>query len=418
MWVKIMPGMSETASLTMPASKSLSHRYLLAAALAPGKSTLFHVADNQDVQATKACLRHLGAVIEENGSVLNVWGRYPLRHDGARLDCGESGSTLRFLIPSAAFCENPVHFTGHGRLLQRPLDVYRRAGAFQCRVEDREIIVSGPLRAGSYTVDGAISSQFLTGLLFALPLASGDSRLVIRPPLVSKPYLDMTLSVLNECGVVVETEGNGLSVPGKQHFRPFTKRVEGDMSAAAFFAALAVLSRSTIFLQNLCPHSMQGDAVLFSILEKAGADVKKNPFQVSGKIRALGKVDLADCPDLGPILFVLASQCETETVFLHTNRLHWKESDRLRGMQEALERLGIAMDIGDDRAVVHPGRLRGNVCLDGHGDHRIVMALAIAAVCADGPVLINGYEAAAKSYPLFFEDLKRCGVRMEMEDKQ
>lgn len=413
MRIKIYPGMLKHASLTVPSGKSLSHRYLLAAGLACGKSTLFQVADNLDVQATKACLQHLGVTMREEDSFLEVRGSGRLCFDGGCLDCGESGSTLRFLMPLAALCQRPVHFTGQGRLLARPLDVYRKAQAFTYTKSDQEIVVYGPLKAGSYIVDGSVSSQFLTGLLFALPLAKGDSELHIQPPSVSKPYVEMTLSVLKECGICVVQDGRRLLIPGNQCFQPFVKTIEGDMSAAAFFAVLAVLCGTCVTLYQLCAHGQQGDQVLFSILEKNGACVKRNPFQVSGKVRSLYEVDLEDCPDLGPILFVLASQCERETVFLHTDRLRMKESDRLESMRLELKRLGIFMEVKDDRAIVYPGRLCGNVQLDGHHDHRIVMALAIAAVCADGPITIGDKEAVAKSYPSFFDDLKRCGVRTE-----
>ena len=415
MQIKIYPGMAKNVSLAVPASKSLSHRYLLAASLAQGKSILSHVADNLDVQATKNCLMHLGITMREVNSCAEIWGREQFCYDGAVLDCGESGSTLRFLMPVAALCKNPVHFTGHGRLLKRPLDIYRQLSAFAYDRNDQGIVVRGPLKAGSYVVDGSISSQFLTGLLFSLPLVRGNSELYIQPPIVSKPYLDMTISVLKECGIFVAVEGMHLSVPGNQHFHPLVKTIEGDMSAAAFFAVLAVLCGSTVMLQNLNVHSWQADRALFSILEKNGAHVEMNPVQISGKVRSLQEVDLKNCPDLGPILFVLASQCETRTVFLHTNRLRMKESDRLENMYDELGRLGISMEVKEDKVIIYPGRLHGNVHLSGHGDHRIVMALAIAAVCADGPVVIHGYEAVAKSYPSFFEDLRRCGVEMEKE---
>ena len=409
------------AIVTVPASKSISHRALIAASLAEGTSTIRRLVDNADTQATIRCLRHLGADVENAGDTILVHGK-EISYDGEVLDCGESGSTLRFLIPIAAVQQRPVVFTGHGRLMHRPLDVYADLFAKEnlSFAQDGEYLrVQGPLSAGTFDIDGSISSQFITGLLFALPLLSGDSLIRIRPPYESRSYVGLTEQVLVRSGLEIQDDGLTISIKGSQHYQPINVSVEGDASQAAFFGVLAGITDTSITLQGLNPASRQGDMAFVSALERAGVIVETSAsgdgFVISGagKLHS-GTIDLADCPDLGPVLFALASQCEGTTVFTNAGRLRVKESDRIACMEEEMGKMGCDISSTRDTVTVR-GRtaVRGNVEVDGHNDHRIVMALAVLAGCADGPVTIHGAEAINKSYPGFFDDLRLTGMEVQ-----
>lgn len=421
--VKLSGRPRSQAIVTIPASKSISHRALIAAALATGTSTIRRLVDNADTQATIRCLRSLGAEIEETEEAVIVRGN-GLVYDGTVLDCGESGSTLRFLIPIAAVQKNPVVFTGRGRLLQRPLDVYRDLFARQHLVFDPAgslLRIQGPLSAGTYDIDGSISSQFITGLLFALPLLSGDSEIRIAPPFESKSYVGLTMQVLEQAGIEITQESDGriIRIAGNQHYHPITTSIEGDASQAAFFGVLAAITGTSITLQGLNPASRQGDMAFVRILERAGVRVAQSEdrggftFTGTGSLHAC-PVDLADCPDLGPVLFVLASQCEGTTVFTHAGRLRVKESDRIACMEDEMRKLGCDISSDEDTVIVHgKTAVRGNVELDGHNDHRIVMALSVLAAVAQSPVVIHGAQAVNKSYPGFFDDLRLTGMEVD-----
>lgn len=415
----LTPQPLHSCTIAIPASKSLSHRALIAAALADGTSVISSLVDNNDTRATIACLEHLGASFEQDGNTWKVRGiGGKPQYDGAVLDCGESGSTLRFLIPVFAVQSEESVFTGHGRLMERPQSVYEtlfQEEGLSFEKEGSLLRVQGKLHAIETQIRGDVSSQFISGLLFALPLCKEDSLLHITEPYESRSYVGLTIDALHKAGIVIEEKGNDLLIPGNQNYHAFTSSIEGDESQGAFWGVLSAISHVSLAAGNTAEHSRQGDRVYRDVLERCGCGSirQENAWKfMPGELKST-KVDLADCPDLGPVLFVLATQCEGTTAFVHAGRLRIKESDRIACMEQELAKLGCDMKSSSDTVTVK-GRtpVHGGV-VSGHNDHRIVMALSVLACVSDSPVVIEGAEAVGKSYPGFFEDLAGTGVQVE-----
>ena len=384
-------------SVRVPSSKSLTHRALIAAALADGTSQIFSPARGDDILATIRCLRALGAKTEDLGDRITVTG--PMDHTAdSVLDCGESASTLRFLIPVCAAGGAPVRFTGSGRLLERPLEVYRGIfGQERFSITGGILTVRGPLPEGRITVRGDESSQNISGLMFALPLLSGDHVIDIIPPLLSSPYVDMTAEVLKAAGIETARDSLMIRVPGGQRYRPFEYTVPPDWSSAAPFIVLSLITGQDITIENADRGSLQADAAILGFAER---------FSENGEPSAI-EADISDCPDLGPLLFAAASLAEGTTVIRGIKKLRTKESDRVLAMKTALEKLGVSVRIEEDAAYVTGSKvLLGGAVLDGFSDHRIVMALAVLACAAEEPVTITGAEAVSKSWPNFFSMLE------------
>ena len=404
------------AEIRIPSSKSLSHRYLIAAALADGRSVLNDLADNDDITATVDCLRKLGAVIvrEDDSTLVRGIGGL-LNHDDSMIDCRESGSTLRFLLPLFAQSGRECIFTGRGRLMERPQTVYE--DLYEMRMSEGEIRVRGQLKPGRYEIRGDISSQFITGLMFLLPLLNGDSVIEVGEPFESRSYVQLTADVLAEFGIRIMLEGNTITIPGFQKYHPVTDTVSGDDSQAVFFAALAVLNNRQITVSGMNHDSHQGDHQFIEIFRNAGVTVDSvtggYSFAADG-FRGM-EASLKDCPDLGPMLFAMACRATGDSHFTDVRRLRMKESDRIAAMEEELRKLGCEIS-SDENSVWIKGKssLKGDEELDGHGDHRIVMALAVLASSIDGETVINGAEAVNKSYPDFFEDLKKTGAEVKL----
>ena len=402
--VTITPGLL-SGSITPPPSKSQAHRVLIAAALSGGESTLKNVALSQDIEATIRCLAVLGASFRWEGDTLAVaglagkpvpQGELPL------LDCGESGSTLRFLIPLALAVLGGGRFTGHGRLMERPqgpyFDLFREKG-ISFEQKDGVLTVDGRLKPGTFSLPGNVSSQFITGLLYALPLLPGDSEIVLTTPLESRGYVDMTLDVLEQFGVRVEHQDYArFRVPGNQSFQARDLTVEADWSNAAFWYAAALLE-SDVDIQGLDTHSTQGDAAIaghyWTLARPAEAEI-----------------DVSGCPDLVPPLAAMAALRGEglTTRLVNAARLRIKESDRLSTVTEVLSALGADVEEHDDYLVIHgKDTLPGGVTVSGHNDHRIAMMAAIAATNCDAPVTITGAECVRKSYPNFWADYEALG---------
>ena len=401
-------------------SKSQLHRALICAALAKRPVTVQNAALCRDVQATACCLRALGAKIGRRGDCLRVTPIPAKAHQGALLDCGESGSTLRFLLPLAAALGVECAFTGRGRLAERPLSPLREAmeangarlsaaGAFPLRC-------AGRLRPGAYDLRGGASSQFVSGLLMALPLLAGDSEIRVSGDLPSRPYVDMTLDMLIAFSVVVLETKAGFRVPGGQRYAgPECFSPEADWSAAAFWLAAGALSEKGVACAGLNPDSRQGDRAILTMLRRFGAEVAVDGSRVTARRGALRGADwdAADTPDLAPVWTVLAAAAVGESRISHIQRLRLKESDRVAGIAAMARALGAEAEAQADALIIRGrGRLRGAV-IDAQGDHRLAMAAAIAAGAAEGPVVIRGAEAADKSYPGFFEALAALGGRAE-----
>ena len=417
----IRPGPPPSGVLAAPPSKSMAHRAVLCAALADGESRLTGLAHSQDIDATLAAAAALGAQVEAGESWARIAGAAPLQAPAAPVDCCESGSTLRFLIPLAALTGRPVAFTGRGRLMQRPQSVYQELFASQGLRFEQEgdtLTVAGPLRPGCFSLAGDVSSQFISGLLFALPLLDGDSRLCLKPPVESRSYIEMTRAAQSRFGVASAwLDEYTLAVPGGQAYRPRDMAIEGDWSQVAFPAALGVLA-GDVTVTGLEPGTLQGDAVILDILRRCGGRAEAVPGGVRFQKSALHgtKIDLADCPDLGPILMALGLLCEGETVITNAGRLRLKESDRIAAMEQELRKLGGRIESDGGTVTVRRSALHAPAGpLWGHNDHRVVMSLTVLAAAAGLPVQIDGAEAVAKSWPGFFAAVRQLGVEVQTD---
>lgn len=383
--VTILPGTLKGA-VTPPSSKSQTHRAVLALMLAQGEGKLSNLAVSEDIQATQDCV---GAL--KSGQ--------PAQADGLPLlDCGESGSTLRFLIPVALAVRGGGHFTGRGRLMERPQGPYIRL------FEEKGILwnqagacltVAGQLEPGVYALPGNVSSQFITGLLYALPLLPGDSRIVLTTPLESRGYVDMTLDMLRRFNIKVEEQEDGFLVPGNQIYQARDLTLEADWSGAAFWYAANFLG-AQVDIQGLNPDSVQGDRQIGTLYWKLA-----RPGDVD--------IDLSQCPDLAPPLAVMAAVRKGTTRFVNAGRLRIKESDRLETIAHTLNALGAKAQVGEDTLTLEGlDHLKGGT-VDGCNDHRIAMMAAVAAVACKEPVTILGAECVKKSYPRFWEDYTALG---------
>lgn len=380
--VTITPGLLRGA-ITPPPSKSQAHRLLIAAALADGESRIEHLADSQDIQATRRCM----AALKAPGEDLPV------------LDCGESGSTLRFLIPVALALRGGGRFTGRGRLMERPqkpyFDLFDEKG-IAYRQEDGVLTVQGRLTPGTFALPGDVSSQFVTGLLYALPLLEGDSRITLTTPLESRGYVDMTLEALERFGIRAECpDGRTLRVPGGQTYRPCRAAVESDYSQAAFYYAANGLGGQVEIL-GLNPRSAQGDRCIVPY-----------HMQLCGPGEA--ELDVSQCPDLVPPLAAHAALRQGITRIVNAARLRIKESDRLSAIASALCACGAEVRELPDGLVIRGGQPLHDASVDGCNDHRIVMAMAVAAALCDGEITISDAEAVAKSAPAFWQEYASLG---------
>lgn len=383
--VTILPGTLKGA-VTPPSSKSQTHRAVLALMLAQGEGKLSNLAVSQDIQATQDCVAAL-----KSGQ--------PAQADGLPLlDCGESGSTLRFLIPVALAVRGGGHFTGRGRLMERPQGPYIRLfeeKGISWNQEGACLTVAGQLEPGVYALPGNVSSQFITGLLYALPLLPGDSRIVLTTPLESRGYVDMTLDMLRRFDIKVEEQEDGFLVPGNQTYQARDLTLEADWSGAAFWYAANFLG-AQVDIQGLNPDSVQGDRQISTLYWKLA-----RPGNVD--------IDLSQCPDLAPPLAVMAAVRKRTTRFVNAGRLRMKESDRLETIARTLNALGAKAQVGEDTLILEGlDHLEGGT-VDGCNDHRIAMMAAVAAVACKEPVTILGAECVKKSYPRFWEDYTALG---------
>ena len=386
-------------TVAAPPSKSAAHRLLVCAGLTAGESVITNVPAADDAEATLRCLTALGADIARDGATVKMRGVDPATAGAAVLDCGESGSTLRFLVPLCLLGASEHTLTGSPKLLSRPLTVYEtlcREKGLLFRLADGALRVKGPLTAGAFTVPGNVSSQFVSGLLFALPLLAGDSTLTVTDPVESRPYIDMTLAALRQFGITVrEIAPNAWAIPGGQQYTAQHAAVEGDCSGAAFFEALNILG-GDVTVTGLAPDTLQGDRVFAAYARRVVCD------------RA--PVDLADCPDLAPVLFAVAA-ANGGGEFTGTRRLADKESDRARVMQTELAKFGAAVTVEENRVRVTCDALHAPTePLNGHNDHRVVMALAVLAAKTGGTIV--GAEAVAKSFPNFFDLYSSLGTEV------
>lgn len=385
--------------ILVPPSKSISHRALIAAALADGESKIYNLLDCVDTTATIDALTALGAEIKQESNYTIVKGiRTP--SETADINCHESGSTLRFVMPIAAALGCRASFDGRANLPNRPItpyfDQFEKHGV-KFLTTKMPYITEGKLTGGVYEIAGNISSQFITGFLLALSLLQEDSIIKITSPLESKPYVDLTIDAMNSFGVKVEEGENEYRIKGGQKYRPCNYTVEADMSQAAFFLVANAIGGSTT-PQNLRYDSVQGDRAII--------DITKTFLQNGGKAFDVAADDI---PDLVPIMTVLACFAEGTSHITGCARLRIKECDRLAAISDELNKLGACIEAGSDNLTIHGvKKLHGGDCI-AYSDHRIAMSLAIASQKCTEPLIIRGAECVAKSYPNFFEDFKNLG---------
>ncbi len=410
-------------------SKSMAHRALICAALAKGESHIDNIVLSDDMIATMAAIRMLGADVTLEDS-LNYKGRKKITVKsqgqislkGNQIDCLESGSTARFIMPITRLSADSVTITGRGRLVERPFEIYKelftQKGVIYSDCDGKmPITLSGKLVGGQYTLPGNVSSQFISGLLFTLPLLEEPSIITVTNKLESLPYIQMTLAVLKEFGIEIRYDGSyqNFDIPGGQNYRAKPEYVvEGDWSQAAFFCVIGALSES-LTLEGIIMDSLQGDKVIINILEQMGAkplfDRDSVTFRKS-KLKGID-IDVSQCPDLVPAISVAASLAEGTTRITNAARLRIKESDRLASTSQALGALGARIIEEPDGLIIEGVPCLKGGTASGAGDHRIVMALATASTVCQGVIEINGSDAVNKSYPEFWQDFITLGGKLE-----
>lgn len=397
-------------------SKSDAHRLLIASALADRPTELIITGGSEDISATVGCLRAIGAEIDVQPHRIMV---HPIKEVPHRplLDCRESGSTLRFMLPvAAAVCEDAA-FTGQGRLPQRPIGELCGAmsgGGVSFSADRLPFETKGRLESGVYRLPGGISSQYITGMLMALPMTGGDSEIILTDALRSGAYVDITLGVMKRFGIEVHRTDHGYFIPGGQRYRsPGCIEVDGDWSNGAFLLCIGAVGGS-VTVTGLHPNSPQGDKAITGLLKRLGANVTIDGDSVTvcgGRLTGC-EIDIDETPDLLPALAMAAAFAEGETRFVNGARLRIKESDRLATCAGLLRDLGGSAEETADGLIVHGTGLKGGTTC-GQGDHRIVMAAAIAAAGCSESVTITGCSAVSKSYPTFFEDYTKLGGKVK-----
>lgn len=401
MKVTINPGRAQ-GNVLAPPSKSMAHRLLMGAGLAGGTSVIQNIDLSEDIKATLGMLEALGAEYTKEERKVTMRGVGGKRISSKQvLDSKESGSTLRFFIPLVLTGGEVTEFIGAKRLFERPLSVYEDICKTQGIVFEKSetgLKVEGQLQASHYKIPGNISSQFITGLLYALPLLEGDSMLEVLPPVESKAYIAMTMEALKTFGIEIHQEENTYFIKGNQSYQVKDVTVEGDYSNAAFLDAFNLIG-GDVTVNGLRTDSLQGDQVYQKYYEVLK---EQNPV-----------MDIADCPDLGPILIGLAAALHGAR-FTGTKRLKIKESDRGVVMAEELKKFGIQVDVMENEIIVHPGTLQQpKKVLSSHNDHRIAMTLATLCTLTGG--MIEGAEAVKKSFPNYYETIETLGIHVTRE---
>lgn len=391
---------SPIGTLYAPPSKSYTHRYLIASMLSDNESVISNVYFSDDVLATLSCVASFGRVYKKDENSITILNE-SYKVSNPVFNCNESGSTLRFLIPISLTKYDYVTFKGTKKLLSRGIEIYEKIFKdknIEVIKNEDSLVFKGVLKSGIYELDGSVSSQYITGLLFALPLLDGDSVIKIIPPLNSKDYVLITLDILSKYGIEYKVDGLNIHIKGNQKYIAQNYSVEGDYSNAAFLEAFNYFT-GNINVKNLNVNSLQGDKIYQDYFKKLNED------NVT--------LDISNCIDLGPILMVFASLKHGAT-FIGTKRLRIKESDRANAIKDELAKVNVKVDVNEDSVVVY----KCDICRQkeefvSHNDHRIVMALSLLSTLFD--VTINNAEAINKSYPNYFEELSKVGVEVEYE---
>lgn len=421
MKVRITPSKLK-GEVIIPPSKSLSHRAIIAAGLACGKSIISNIMYSKDIIATINAMRALGAKITEYDNYLEIIGSKVTRVSDV-IDANESGSTIRFMIPIAMTISDKCTFIGKNNLCKRPLDSFfeifdKKNIKYKRGLDYLPLEVEGKLTPGEYDIRGDISSQFITGLLYALPLLDGDSVINITTPMESKGYIDLTIDILKLFGIeIINQNYEKFIVKGNQEYKSHDYMVEGDFSQSAFFLVADMLGAS-IKLKAMNLNSNQGDKKILNDIEDFGGKIEFKDNYLVCKTDKINNaiIDFSQSPDLGPALTVLASLATGTSKFINASRLRIKECDRITCMKEEIEKLGGAIDELDDGMIIYGvDRLHGGK-VNSHNDHRVVMSLAMATLKMDGDLVIENCEAITKSFPNFFEVFESLGGKIKYEE--
>lgn len=409
----------------IPPSKSMAHRAVICAALSSEESLITNIDLSDDIIATINGMRALGAKIEILEKSLKIKGidlnNNLINKEERVIDCNESGSTLRFLIPIATLVEGTNRFIGKGNLGKRPLNVYynifeKNNIKYTYKENKLDFIFSGKLNYGDFNVRGDISSQFITGLMFTLPLLNGDSKIIIEGNLESKGYIDLTLKALDDFGITIENKNyKEFLIKGNQKYKGRTYKVEGDYSQGAFFLCADAIGNK-VLCDGLDSNSLQGDKEVLDILKDMGTKFKIELNKIIGYSNGTSGtvIDASGCPDIIPILSVVAALSKGKTEIINARRLRIKECDRLHAINLELSKLGAKIIEGEDYLIIDGiENFNGSVEVWSHKDHRIAMMLSIAATRCKESIILKDFECVSKSYPNFFEDFKRLGGKIE-----
>lgn len=402
-------------TVCVPASKSVCHRAVICAGLAEGTSTISGILLSDDIIATMHAMEALGAVIHQEGDTLTITGTDCKQSKPCEIACNESGSTLRFLIP-LGLTNQTMTFTGKGQLGERPLHDYfnifdEQQITYQTTDGHLPLSVTGTLKPGQFRLRGDVSSQFVSGLLFALPRLHGDSSIIITTEMESQGYIDLTLAMLERFGIkIINNDYREFIVPGNQKYQSTDYRVEGDYSQVAFWLVAGTLN-NPIHCTGLNPHSLQGDKVIIDLIQQMGGNLKIEADSITASPATTKsiEIDASQCPDLVPILTVLAAVSDGTTHIIKAGRLRIKECDRLKAIAQELNKLGADVIENEDSLTIH-GRphLTGGV-VHSWDDHRIAMALAVASTVCQTSVTIEHSQCVSKSYPDFWQDFHMLG---------
>jgi len=403
-----------------PPSKAYTHRMLIAASLANGTSRINNPLVSDDTQATLEAVKALGATTELDKNCWTIHGTEQPSTPSQPIDCQESGSTLRFMIPVAAIAQGPSTFLFEASFERRPvaplLKSLKELGVKSAIQKDGSSVSvgGGGIRGGQTSIRGDVSSQFISGLLFACPKAKEDTEISVTTKLESKGYIEMTLEVLGKHGIVtsVDPDFSQLRIPANQSYSPYNHTVPGDFSSAAFLLVAAAVTSSRVTVNGLEYQTSQGDRAIVDILEKMGASVmiEDNSVKATGKQLAEVNIDAKDVPDLVPVCTVLACYAEGRSKIFNAKRLRYKESDRLDSISTELQKMGADITVNEDGLTINGGCPLHGTTVDTHNDHRIAMACAVAALGAKGETKIQNAECINKSYPQFFNDLRVLGA--------
>ena len=412
--MKIIKADKLVGELSPPPSKSVLHRYIIASSLAKGVSKIENISFSEDIIATIEAMKKLGANIEQKENYLLIDGSDTFKNlnENIEIDCNESGSTLRFLFPLSIVEENKVLFKGRGKLFKRPMTPYfenfEKYKIKHSYIDENEILLEGQLKSGIYEIDGNISSQFITGLLFSLPLLEGESKIIINGKLESSNYIDISLDCLSKFGIkIINNSYQEFIIEGNQSYRAGNYRTEADYSQAAFFLVANAIG-SKIRINDLSENSLQGDKKIIDYISEIDNWNSKDTLILDG----------SETPDIIPILSLKAAVSGKKIEIINVERLRIKESDRLKATVEELSKLNFDLIEKKDSILINSREaLKANknekiVSLSAHSDHRIAMMIAIAATCYDGEILLDNLDCVKKSYPNFWEVFLSLGGKI------